>query len=95
MLGHTKEIRFLCMKTELSWRSLSILLQMSDSKSFSDKLRFIFIELPAFTNEEEECITDFERWIYVLKNMETLNRLPFKARKAVFEKLEKIIDSHH
>ena len=55
---------------------------------FSDKL-------PAFTNEEEECITDFERWIYVLKNMETLNRLPFKARKAVFEKLEKIIDSHH
>lgn len=61
---------------------------------FSDKLRFIFIELPAFTNEEE-CITDFERWIYVLKNMETLNRLPFKARKAVFEKLEKIIDSHH
>ena len=59
---------------------------------FSDKLRFIFIELPAFTNEEDECITDFERWIYVLKNMETLNRLPFKARKAVFEKLEKIID---
>ena len=59
---------------------------------FSDKLRFIFIGLPAFTKEEEECITDFERWIYVLKNMETLNRLPFKARKAVFEKLEKIID---
>lgn len=56
---------------------------------FSDKLRFIFIELPAFTNEEEECITDFERWIYVLKNMETLNRLPFKARKAVFENWKK------
>ena len=62
---------------------------------FSDKLRCIFIELPAFTKEEEKCITDFERWIYVLKNMKTLNRLPFKARKAVFEKLEKIIDSHH
>ena len=59
---------------------------------FSDKLRFIFIELPAFTKEEEKCITDFERWIYVLKNMKTLNRLPFKARKAVFEKLEKITD---
>jgi len=59
---------------------------------FSDKLRFIFIELPAFTKEESECETDFERWIYVLKNMETLNRLPFKARKAVFEKLEKIVD---
>jgi len=59
---------------------------------FSDKLRFIFIELPAFTKKESECETDFERWIYVLKNMEKLNRLPFKARKAVFEKLEKIVD---
>ena len=35
---------------------------------------------------------DFERWIYVLKNMDTLNRLPFKARKAVFAKLEQIVD---
>lgn len=40
----------------------------------------------------EECQNDFERWIYVLKNMETLKRLPFKARKPVFEKLEKIVD---
>lgn len=31
-------------------------------------------------------------WIYVLKNMEKLQRLPFKARKAVFEKLEQIVD---
>ena len=59
-------------------------------KVFSDKLRFIFIELPAFTNEEEECITDFERWIYILKHMDTLDRMPFKARKAVFERLEKL-----
>ena len=59
---------------------------------FTDKMRYIFIELPLFTKEEEECETDFERWIYVLKNMETLQRLPFKARKAVFEKLEQIVD---
>ena len=57
---------------------------------FSDKLRFIFIELPAFTKEEEKCITDFERWIYILKHMDTLDRMPFKARKAVFERLEKL-----
>ncbi|WP_218049238.1 PD-(D/E)XK nuclease family transposase, partial [Bacteroides acidifaciens] len=61
-------------------------------EQFSDKLRFIFIELPSFTKEEAECVTDFDRWIYVLKNMETLNRMPFKARKSVFEKLEKIVD---
>lgn len=27
-----------------------------------------------------------------MKNMEKLQRLPFKARKAVFEKLEQIVD---
>ena len=41
-----------------------------------------------------ECETDFERWIFVLNNMETLNRMPFKAQKAVFEKLEEIVDVH-
>lgn len=39
---------------------------------------------------EDECSNDFERWIYVLKHMDTLDRMPFKARKAVFERLEKM-----
>ena len=69
-----------------------VLTDRDTHEQFSDKLRFIFIELPAFSKEEQECETDFERWIYVLKNMETLKRLPFKARKSVFEKLEKIVD---
>ncbi len=59
---------------------------------FTDKMRYIFIELPAFTKEEDDCENDFERWIYVLKNMETLQRLPFKARSAVFQRLEEIVD---
>ena len=29
---------------------------------------------------------------YILKNMETLKRMPFKAQKSVFDKLEKIVD---
>ena len=52
--------------------------------------RQIFIEVPNFNKEEDECNTDFERWIYILKHMDTLDRMPFKARKAVFERLEKL-----
>ena len=59
---------------------------------FSDKMRFVFLQLPLFDKEENECENDFERWIYVLKNMDTLQRLPFKARNAVFQKLEEIVD---
>ena len=59
-------------------------------KPFSDKMRFIFLDLPAFTKDEESCETDFERWIYILKNMEILQRMPFKARKSVLEELERL-----
>ncbi len=69
-----------------------ILADRDTGKMFNDKLRQIFITLPLFDKEEEDCATDFERWIYVLKNMKTLERMPFKARKAVFEKLEEIAD---
>ena len=69
-----------------------ILANKETHKLFSDKMRFIFLELPSLKKEEEKCYNDFERWIYVLKNMETLNRLPFKAQKSVFKKLEQIVD---
>ena len=67
-----------------------VLSDRATGKLFNDKFRQIFIELPNFNKEEYECNTDFERWIYILKHMDTLDRMPFKARKAVFERLEKL-----
>ena len=69
-----------------------VLTDRDSHEVFTDKVRYIFLELPSFCKEEDDCENDFERWIYVLKNMETLQRLPFKARKAVFSKLEEIVD---
>lgn len=37
--------------------------------------------LPLFKKEESECENDFERWIYILKNMSTFERMPFLARE--------------
>lgn len=66
------------------------LADLETNEIFCDKLRQIYIELPYFIKKEDECETDFERWIYILKNMEILERLPFKSRKAVFERLEQL-----
>lgn len=66
------------------------LTDMRTGQQFSDKMRLIFLELPYFTKEENECETNFERWLYVLNNMETLERMPFLAQKAAFEKLMKV-----
>ena len=59
---------------------------------FSDKIRQVYLELPWFTKEADECETDFERWLYLLKHMDTLERMPFKAQKAVFDKLLEVAD---
>jgi predicted transposase/invertase (TIGR01784 family) len=50
----------------------------------------IFLPLKNFEKSEDECETHFECWLYVLKNMEKLDRMPFKAQIAVLEKLEQI-----
>ena len=45
-----------------------------------------------FEKEVAECENDFDRWIYVLKNMETIKRLPWAAQNSVFQKLAEIAD---
>ena len=69
------------------------LMDMQDHKMFSDRIRLIYLMLPLFEKyAEDECETDFERWIYILKNMSTFERMPFEARNAVFKKLAQIAD---
>ncbi len=74
------------------FRTDVVLAEKGTTEQFSDKLRMIFLQLPLFTKEAEECENQVERWIYLLKNMETLNRLPWAAQSAVFQKLESIAD---
>ena len=66
--------------------------EKSSDTIFSDKLRFIYLSLPFFDKSEEECETGFEKWIYVLKYMEVLERLPFTAQKKIFDHLAKLAD---
>ena len=68
---------------------------LSDLKTkelFSDKLRLIYLQLPYFEKEADECENVFERLIYVLKNMDLLNRMPWAAQDSVFQKLASIAE---
>ena len=67
--------------------------EKSSDTIFSDKLRFIYLSLPFFNKSEEECESGFEKWIYVLKYMEVLERLPFTAQKKIFNHLAKLADA--
>ena len=75
-----------------TFRTDVALMDMKSKEYFSDKVRMIFLQLPYFTTEAEACKNDFERWIFVLKHMDTLTRLPWMAQNAVFERLAQIAD---
>ena len=52
-----------------SFRTDVALMDMKTGRLFSNDLRLIYLQLPPFVKEVDECDNDFDRWIYVLKNM--------------------------
>lgn len=61
-------------------------------KVFYDKLTFIYLEMPKFTKELQELNTRFEKWLYVLKNLNKFDRIPDKLKEKIFEKLFEIAE---
>lgn len=68
------------------------LMDMKHKTLFSDKVRMVYLQLPFFTKELDECETLFEKLIFVLKHMDVLQRMPWLAQDAVFQKLASIAD---
>ncbi|MBR1933250.1 MAG: PD-(D/E)XK nuclease family transposase [Prevotella sp.] len=68
------------------------LMDMKQRTLFSDKVRLIYLQLPYFTKEADECSTVFERFIYVLQHLDILERMPWAAQNSVFEKLASIAE---
>jgi predicted transposase/invertase (TIGR01784 family) len=74
------------------FRTDAVLMDRESKEVFSNDIRMIYLQLPYFDKQADECDNDFERWIYVLKNMEALNRMPFAAKDSVFAKIAQIAD---
>jgi len=54
---------------------------------FYNKLMFIYLEMPKFKKREDELTNDFEKWMYFIKNLEQLEKIPKKYRDTIFEKM--------
>ena len=48
---------------------------------------FTYLEMPKFNKRVEDIETRFEKWMYVLKNLKRLDRLPDKLHERIFEKI--------
>lgn len=75
------------------FRTDAKLLDTESHEQVSNLIHMTFLQLPLFDKKEEnECTNDFERWIYVLSNMEVLDRMPFAAKDSVFQRLADVCD---
>lgn len=59
---------------------------------FYDKLTFIYLEMPKFNKTVDELETRFDKWMYVIRNLNRLDRIPEKLRGQIFEKVFEVAE---
>ena len=68
------------------------LMRTSTKTVFYDKLSFIYVELPKFVKNVDELRTNFDRWMYLLKSLPTLQDRPKEIQGKTFDKLFKMAE---
>jgi predicted transposase/invertase (TIGR01784 family) len=62
------------------------------NKVFYNKLTFVYLEMPKFNKELSEINTHFEKWLYVLKHLNELEKIPAKLTEKVFKRLFEVAE---
>jgi predicted transposase/invertase (TIGR01784 family) len=73
-----------------SLRTDIALCDINTKKQFTDKVRLIYLQLPRFTKSMDECETSFDKWIYVINNMDVLGNLPKAFQSEAFNILKDV-----
>lgn len=59
---------------------------------FSDTLMEIYLEMPKFNLRLSECDTLYKKFLFVLNNIEIMERLPKELNEQIFQKLKSIVE---
>lgn len=68
------------------------LIDTSTGKVFYDKLTFIYLEMPKFLKKEDELVTMFDKWMFVLKNLTLLMNRPSALQERIFERVFRVAE---
>lgn len=75
------------------FRTDFVLMDLQTHQQVSDNVRIVYLQLPLFDKHtEEECKDIFDCWIYIIKNMNMFEQMPFRDKYPVFRKLAQIGD---
>jgi predicted transposase/invertase (TIGR01784 family) len=61
-------------------------------KIFYEDLGYIYVELTKFVKTEDQLETGLDKWLFVLQNMSSMDKIPVYLRKTIFEKLFNIAE---
>ncbi len=61
-------------------------------KIFYDKLGYTYIELLKFVKTDSALETELDKWLFVIKHMSRMGKIPVYLRKPIFEKLFNIAE---
>lgn len=63
------------------------LMDIHRKEVFYDKLTFVYLEMPKFHKREDELVTLFDKWMFVLRNLSRLLERPATLQERVFTRL--------
>ena len=63
------------------------LIDVEDKHVFYDKLTYVYLEMPKFNKTENELVSMYDKWLFVLKNLSRLFERPAALQERVFTRL--------
>ncbi|MFY7890790.1 MAG: Rpn family recombination-promoting nuclease/putative transposase, partial [Spirosomataceae bacterium] len=89
------DFRFDDYDTELEKSEVIHIVELKNqhNRTFYDKLKYVYLEMPNFKKKENELVTRLDKWLFFISNLEDIQQIPaiFKEEKifeAAFEKAE-------
>lgn len=64
-----------------------ILKETKTGETMTQLQRYIFIELPRFSNQADQCISELEKWVYSMRHMHKLKDKPSNFNEKALTKL--------
>lgn len=63
--------------------------EKDDPENTVGSTRMLFVQLGCFGRKEEDCHTAVDQWLYILKNLDVMEYMPFReVRDRVFDRLD-------
>lgn len=69
-------------------RDVLKVVQLKDQNNvpFYEKLTYIYLEMPKFIKTEDELETNFDKWLFLFKNIHRLAEIPARFKNKIFMK---------